>query len=130
MYEGPSGVEPIVDWGVGEVRRQLRAWLAAGVRRYPRQLYGVRVNRTASGDWQGACVMGALEAGSADAAREFYGAVRLRTACPVNRCPMRWYVSSLFMHLNDDHHWTREAIVEYVAGIVGDAVDAVAGMCS
>lgn len=51
---------------------------------------------------------------------DFYGRV---ISCPA--CGTRSGVTGIMTHLNDNHHWTREAIADWVATVEPPSVDAV-----
>ena len=38
---------------------------------------------------------------------------QVRRRCPVG-CNKRLPLNAIILHLNDDHHWTREQIVEWL----------------
>lgn len=39
--------------------------------------------------------------------------------CPEAGCIKLHFLDTLIIHLNDDHHWTREQIADYIAGETG-----------
>ena len=98
--------------------------IAEGVRRRPRQAFGEYFS-----DDGGSCALGAAYEGSyplprdpqeahvirprLDRDRLFDCLENVRRRCPVG-CNKRLPLNAIILHLNDDHHWTREQIVEWL----------------
>ena len=101
-----------------EDQLELAEAIAAGARRRP-QAFG-----TYFSDDGGSCALGAAYEGAYALPREVH-AVRprldrlfdclenVRRRCPVG-CNKRLPLNAIILHLNDDHHWTREQIVEWL----------------
>jgi hypothetical protein len=93
--------------------------IAEGARRRPVQAFGEYFSGTG-----GSCALGAAYEGAYALPHEA-GAIRprldrlfdclenVRRRCPVG-CNKRLPLNSIILHLNDDHHWTREQIVSWL----------------
>ena len=93
--------------------------IAEGARRRPSQAFGEYFSNRG-----GSCALGAAYEGAYALPREA-GAIRprldrlfdclenVRRRCPVG-CNKRLPLNAIILHLNDDHHWTREQIVEWL----------------
>ena len=93
--------------------------IAAGARRRPAQAFGEYFD-----DHGGSCALGAAYEGAyvlpEDAHqirprldRIFDCLENVRRRCPVG-CQKRLPLNAIILHLNDDHHWTREQIAEWL----------------
>ena len=93
--------------------------IAEGAKRRPSQAFGEYFS--AKG---GSCALGAAYEGAyalpEDAHRVrprldriFDCLENVRRQCPVG-CKKRLPLNAIILHLNDDHHWTREQIVEWL----------------
>lgn len=96
--------------------------IAAGVKRRPVQAFGEYFSDTG-----GSCALGAAYEGAYALPRDPHEAhgihprldrlfdclENVRRRCPVG-CNKRLPLNSIILHLNDDHHWTREKIVEWL----------------
>ena len=119
-----SGEE--VEAGMHQVPREdqieLADAIAAGARRRPRQAFGEYFS-----DAGGSCALGAAYEGAYALPRDPHEAhgirprmdrlfdclENVRRRCPEG-CNKRLPLNSIILHLNDDHHWTREQIVEWL----------------
>jgi hypothetical protein len=105
--------------------RDLARAIALGVRRRPEQAFGHYFEgRRAS------CALGAVYDGlywlSGDPGRVRVQELFELFDClegTIRRCPegcrKRVNLASLIVHLNDDHHWSREQVASWLAGEVG-----------
>jgi len=102
-----------------EDQLELAAAIAEGVKRRPLQAFGEYFD-----DHGGSCALGAAYEGAyvlpQDAHtvhprlhRIFDCLENVRRRCPVG-CHKRLPLNAIILHLNDDHHWTREEIVEWL----------------
>ena len=102
-----------------EDQLELADAIAAGARRRP-QAFGAYFS-----DEGGSCALGAAYEGAYALPRDAAHAVRprldrlfdclenVRRRCPVG-CKKRLPLNAIILHLNDDHHWTREQIVDWL----------------
>ena len=102
-----------------EDQLELAAAIAAGALRRPHQAFGEYFD-----DHGGSCALGAAYEGAyalpEDAHmirprlhRIFDCLENVRRACPVG-CKKRLPLNAIILHLNDDHHWTREQIADWL----------------
>jgi hypothetical protein len=102
-----------------EDQLELAAAIAEGARRRPTQAFGEYFS-----DKGGSCALGAAYEGAyalpddAHAVRPrldrlFDCLENVRRRCPVG-CNKRLPLNAIILHLNDDHHWTREQIVDWL----------------
>jgi len=102
-----------------EDQLELAEAIAAGARRPPRQAFGEYFSETG-----GSCALGAAYEGAyalphdAQSVRPrldrlFDCLENVRRRCPVG-CNKRLPLNAIILHLNDDHQWTREQIVEWL----------------
>jgi hypothetical protein len=102
-----------------EDQLELAAAIAEGARRRPHQAFGEYFD-----DHGGSCALGAAYEGAyalpEDAHtihprlyRIFDCLENVRRRCPVG-CNKRLPLNAIILHLNDDHQWTREQIVEWL----------------
>ena len=96
--------------------------IAAGARRRPTQAFGEYFS-----DAGGSCALGAAYEGAYALPKDPHEAhairprmerlfdclENVRRRCPVG-CKKRLPLNAIILHLNDDHHWTREQIVEWL----------------
>ena len=93
--------------------------IAEGARRRPSQAFGEYFSSKG-----GSCALGAAYEGAYalphDAVsvrprldRLFDCLENVRRRCPVG-CNKRLPLNAIILHLNDDHHWTREQIVDWL----------------
>jgi hypothetical protein len=93
--------------------------IAEGARRRPHQAFGEYFD-----DLGGSCALGAAYEGAYALPRDAH-AIRprlerlfdclenLASTCPEG-CKKRLPLNAIILHLNDDHHWTREQIVAWL----------------
>ena len=99
--------------------RELADAMLEGIERRPEQSFGEYYRGRRSSCALGAAYEGAYtlpqEAGSIRPRldRLFDCLENVRRRCPVG-CNKRLPLNSIILHLNDDHHWTREQIVEWL----------------
>ena len=93
-----------------------------GARRRPTQAFGEYFSETG-----GSCALGAAYEGAYALPRDPHEAhsirprlhrlfdclEQVRRRCPEG-CNKRLPLNAIILHLNDDHHWTREQIVEWL----------------
>ena len=105
-----------------EDQLELAAAIAEGARRRPRQAFGEYFSDTG-----GSCALGAAYEGAYALPRDPHEAhairprmerlfdclENVRRRCPEG-CKKRLPLNAIILHLNDDHHWTREQIVEWL----------------
>ena len=96
--------------------------IAEGARRRPSQAFGEYFSTKG-----GSCALGAAYEGAYALPQEA-GSIRprldrlfdclenVRRRCPEG-CNKRLPLNAIILHLNDDHHWTREQIVELAAEV-------------
>ena len=93
--------------------------IAEGARRRPTQAFGEYFD-----DLGGSCALGAAYEGAyllpkdvqairPRLERLFDCLENVRTSCPEG-CRKRLPLNAIILHLNDDHHWTREQIVAWL----------------
>ncbi len=93
--------------------------IAEGARRRPVQAFGEYFSHQG-----GSCALGAAYEGAYTLPHEaesirprldrlFDCLENVRRRCPEG-CHKRLPLNSIILHLNDDHHWTREQIVEWL----------------
>ena len=96
--------------------------IAAGAKRRPTQAFGEYFSEKG-----GSCALGAAYEGAYALPRDpeeahtirprmgrlFDCLENVRRQCPVG-CKKRLPLNAIILHLNDDHHWTREQIVEWL----------------
>jgi hypothetical protein len=93
--------------------------IAEGARRRPSQAFGEYFSNKG-----GSCALGAAYEGAYALPRDaesirprldrlFDCLENVRRKCPVG-CNKRLPLNAIILHLNDDHHWTREQIVEWL----------------
>ena len=101
---------------------ELAEAIAEGAKRRPTQAFGEYFSETG-----GSCALGAAYEGAYALPRDpreahtirprmdrlFDCLENVRRRCPVG-CNKRLPLNSIILHLNDDHHWTREQIVEWL----------------
>jgi hypothetical protein len=103
-----------------EDQLELAAAIAAGARRRPQQAFGEYFD-----DHGGSCALGAAYEGAYALPEDAHGVrprldrlfdclENVRRRCPVG-CNKRLPLNAIILHLNDDHHWTREEIAEWLA---------------
>jgi len=106
-----------------EDQLELADAIVAGARRRPMQAFGEYFD-----DRGGSCALGAAYEGAYALPRDPHEAHAIRRPrlerlfdCLENvrrRCPegcnKRLPLNTIILHLNDDHHWTREQIVEWL----------------
>ena len=102
-----------------EDQLELADAIAEGARRRPHQAFGEYFS-----DQGGSCALGAAYEGAYSLPDDVH-AVRprldrlfdclenVRRKCP-SGCNKRLPLNSIILHLNDDHRWTREQIVEWL----------------
>jgi hypothetical protein len=102
-----------------EDQLELAAAIAAGAKRRPSQAFGEYFD-----DHGGSCALGAAYEGAYSLPEDAH-AIRprldrifdclenVRRRCPVG-CQKRLPLNAIILHLNDDHHWTREQIAEWL----------------
>jgi hypothetical protein len=98
---------------------ELAEAIAEGARRRPTQAFGEYFSTRG-----GSCALGAAYEGTYALPQEA-GSIRprldrlfdclenVRRRCPVG-CNKRLPLNAIILHLNDDHHWTREQIVDWL----------------
>jgi hypothetical protein len=103
-----------------EDQLELADAIATGARRRPRQAFGEYFSEDG-----GSCALGAAYEGAYALPHEPLPTLRprlhrifdclenVRRRCPVG-CKKRLPLNAIILHLNDDHHWTREQIVEWL----------------
>jgi hypothetical protein len=102
-----------------EDQLELAEAIAAGARRRPEQAFGEYFSESG-----GSCALGAAYEGAYALPRDaqsvrprlyrlFDCLENVRRRCPVG-CNKRLPLNAIILHLNDDHHWTREQIVEWL----------------
>ena len=102
-----------------EDQLELAEAIAEGAKRRPEQAFGEYFS-----DSGGSCALGAAYEGAYalphDAhtirprmERLFDCLENVRRRCPVG-CKKRLPLNAIILHLNDDHHWTREQIAEWL----------------
>ena len=103
-----------------EDQLELADAIAAGAQRRPRQAFGEYFSEEG-----GSCALGAAYEGAYALPRETDHTIRprlhrifdclenVRRRCPVG-CNKRLPLNAIILHLNDDHHWTREQIVDWL----------------
>lgn len=105
---------------------ELAKAILTGVRRRPRQSFGDYY-----GPEGGSCALGAAYEGIHLLPRHVEGfhprvwrlfdiLENVSRSCPEG-CRKHIPLAALIVHLNDDHHWTRERIAAWVQGAVADA---------
>ncbi len=93
--------------------------IAAGARRRPTQAFGEYFSDAGGSGARGAAYVGAYalphEAHEIRPRLErlFDCLENVRRRCPVG-CEKRLPLNAIILHLNDDHHWSREQIVEWL----------------
>jgi hypothetical protein len=102
-----------------EDQLELAEAIAAGARRRPHQAFGEYFD-----DHGGSCALGAAYEGAYALPKDahqirprlyriFDCLENVRRACPEG-CKKRLPLNAIILHLNDDHHWTREQIVDWL----------------
>src|SRR5262245_52858688 len=105
-----------------EDQLELAEAIAAGAKRRPSQAFGEYFSEQG-----GSCALGAAYEGAYALPRDpeeahsirprldrlFDCLENVRRKCPVG-CNKRLPLNAIILHLNDDHHWTREQIVEWL----------------
>jgi hypothetical protein len=101
---------------------ELAEMILAGTKRRPTQLFGGYFEGRDASDAFGAAYEGMYRLPADATGIRPKGLYRFFEClddsvrkCPAD-CPKRLLLDSLLIHLNDDHHWSRERIADWLAG--------------